>query len=131
MRKTLFLIIAIALTFQLIAQPDLKKLDAYYAKALAAWEVPGMSVAIVKDGKVIFSQGYGVKEVGKSEKPDGNTLYAIASNSKAFTTAAIAMMVKEGKLSFDDKVRKFLPYFELYSPYVSQDVTVRDLLCHR
>ncbi|MFN8334675.1 MAG: serine hydrolase [Cyclobacteriaceae bacterium] len=131
MRKTLFLIIAIALTFQLIAQPDLKKLDAYYAKALAAWEVPGMSVAIVKDGKVIFSQGYGVKEVGKSERPDGNTLYAIASNSKAFTTAAIAMMVKEGKLSFDDKVRKFLPYFELYDPYVSQDVTVRDLLCHR
>lgn len=131
MKKTSLLLVAIVLTFQLIAQPDLKKLDAYFAKALKDWEVPGMSVAIVKDGKVIFSKGYGVKEVGKPEAPDGHTLYAIASNSKAFTTAAIAMMVKEGKLSFDDKVRKFLPYFEVYNPYVSQDVTVRDLLCHR
>lgn len=131
MRKTILLFIALILTFPLVAQPDLKKLDAYFANALKTWEVPGMSVAIVKDGKVVFSKGYGVKEVGKPEKPDGNTLYAIASNSKAFTTAAIAMMVKEGKLSFDDKVRKFLPYFELYDPYVSQDVTVRDLLCHR
>lgn len=130
--KKLILIIAISCNvLALTAQPDLKKLDAYYAKALKDWGVPGMSVAIVKDGKVIFSKGYGVKEIGKPEKADENTLYAIASNSKAFTTAAIAMMVQEGKLSLDDKVRKFLPYFELYSPYVSQDVTVRDLLCHR
>lgn len=113
------------------AQADLKKLDAYFAKALKEWEVPGMSVAIVKDGKVVFAKGYGVKELGKPEKADENTLYAIASNTKAFTTASIAMMVKEGKLSLDDKVRKFLPYFELYDSYVSQDMTVRDLLCHR
>jgi CubicO group peptidase (beta-lactamase class C family) len=131
MKKISLLFIAFVLTFQLIAQPDLKKLDAYFAKALKDWEVPGMSVAIVKDGKVIFSEGYGVKEMGKPEAPDGNTLYAIASNSKAFTTAAIAMLVKEGKLTLDDKVRKFLPYFEVYDAYVSQDVTVRDLLCHR
>jgi len=130
--KKLSLILVFTLTsLVLVAQPDLKKLDAYYAKALKDWDVPGMSVAIVKDGKVVFSKGYGVKEIGKPEKPDENTLYAIASNSKAFTTAAIAMMVQEGKLSLNDKVRKFLPYFELYSPYVSQDVTVRDLLCHR
>jgi CubicO group peptidase (beta-lactamase class C family) len=115
----------------LFAQPDLKKLDAYFAKALTDWNVPGMTVGIVKDGKLIFSKGYGVKELGKPEKPDENTLFAIASNSKAFTTAAIAMMVKEGKLSLDDKVRKHLPYFELYNPFVSQDATVRDLLCHR
>ena len=114
------------------AQPALlKELDAYYAKALSDWDVPGMGIAIVKDGQVIFSKGYGLKEIGKPEKADGGTLFAIASNTKAFTTASIAMMVKEGKLSFDDKVRKFLPYFELYDPYVSQDVTVRDLLCHR
>lgn len=110
---------------------DLKKLDAYYAKALKDWDVPGMSVAIVKDGNIIFSKGYGVKEAGKTEPVDANTLYAIASNSKAFTTTAIAMMVKEGKLSLDDKVRKHLPWFELYDPYVSDNVTVRDLLCHR
>lgn len=131
MKKLILFAAAILLTLQLAAQPDLKKLDAYFAKALNAWEVPGMSVAIVKDGKVVLSKGYGVKEAGKPEKADGHTLYAIASNSKAFTTTAIAMMVKEGKLSLDDKVRKHLPYFELYDPYVSQDVTVRDLLCHR
>ncbi|MDQ2656682.1 MAG: beta-lactamase family protein, partial [Bacteroidota bacterium] len=75
------------------AQADLKKLDAYYAKALKDWDVPGMSIAIVKDGKVVFSKGYGVKEKGKPEKPDGGTLYAIASNTKAFTSAAIAQLV--------------------------------------
>ncbi|MBX2966439.1 MAG: serine hydrolase [Cyclobacteriaceae bacterium] len=125
------IIIACLVALTVAAQPDLKKLDAYYAKALSDWGVPGMSIAIVKDGKVVFSKGYGVKEAGKPEKTDEHTLYAIASNSKAFTTAAIAMMAKEGKLSLDDKVRKFLPYFELYDPYISQDVTVRDLLCHR
>ncbi|HEY3406374.1 MAG TPA: serine hydrolase [Ohtaekwangia sp.] len=131
MKKSLSLFTFIVAATTLVAQPDLKKLDAYYTKALADWDVPGMSIAIVKDGKVFFSKGYGLKETGKSEKPDENTLFAIASNTKAFTTAAIAMMVEEGKLSLDDKVRKFLPYFELYSPYVSQDITVRDLLCHR
>jgi len=131
MKKLLILLVCMVLSAGLFAQPDLKKLDAYYAKALTDWDVPGMAIAIVKDGKVVFSKGYGVKEMGKPEKADENTLFAIASNTKAFTTAAIAMMVEEGKLSFDDKVRKFLPYFELYSPYVSQDMTVRDLLCHR
>ena len=131
MKKLLLSILITFISLSLIAQPDLKKLDAYFAKALKDWDVPGMSVAIVKDGKVVFAKGYGVKELGKADKADENTLYAIASNSKAFTTASIAMMVKEGKLSLDDKVRKFLPYFELYSPYVSQDITVRDLLCHR
>jgi len=131
MRKLFILFVLALRSASLIAQSDLKSLDVYYTKALADWDVPGMSIAIVKDGNVVFSKGYGVKEVGKSEKPDENTLFAIASNTKAFTTAAIAMMVEEGKLSLDDKVRKFLPYFELYSPYVSQDITVRDLLCHR
>src|SRR5690349_9285412 len=113
------------------AQVDFKKLDAYYTQALKDWDIPGMSVAIVKNGKVVFSKGYGLKEVGKMEKPDENTLYAIASNSKAFTTAIIAQLVEEGKLSWDDKVRKHLPYFELYDPWVSEETTVRDLLCHR
>ena len=131
MKKLSLILVATIHVLVLQAQPDLKKLDAYFAKALKEWEVPGMSVAIVKDGKVVFSKGYGLKELGKPEKADENTLYAIASNSKAFTTASIAMMVKEGKLSLDDKVRKFLPYFELYDSYVSQDMTVRDLLCHR
>lgn len=121
----------IVLSLPSFCQVDLKKLDAYYAKALKDWGVPGMSVAIVKEGKVIFAKGYGVKEAGKPEKPDEHTLYAIASNSKAFTTAAIAQLVDEGKLSWDDKVKSYLPYFELYDPWVSNEFTIRDLLCHR
>lgn len=113
------------------AQVDFRKLDAYYEKALKDWGIPGMSIAIVKDGKVVFVKGYGVKEVGKPEKPDEHTLYAIASNSKAFTTAAIAQLVDEGKLKWDDKVKSYLPYFELYDPWISHEITIRDLLCHR
>ncbi len=113
------------------AQVDLRKLDAYYSRALSDWQVPGMAVAIVKDGKVVFSKGYGLKEIGKSDAPDENTLFAIASNSKAFTTAAIALLVQEGKMGWDDKVRDYLPYFELYDPFVSEEATIRDLLSHR
>ena len=127
----LTLILCLLFSVAVYAQPNLKKLDAYYAKALSDWGVPGMSIAIVKDGKVVFSKGYGVKEEGKSEKPDGSTLYAIASNTKAFTSAAIARLVDEGKLSWDDKVSSHLPYFALYDPWVSSNTTVRDLLCHR
>ena len=110
---------------------DFKKLDAYFEKAAIDWDIPGMSVGIVKDGKIVFSKGYGFIEVGKPEKPDGNTLYAIASNSKAFTTAIIAMITQEGKLNWDDKVQKYIPDFELYDSFVSRETTVKDLLCHR
>ena len=120
-----------AATTAAVAQVDLKKLDAYYAKALADWKVPGMSIAIVKDDKVIFSKGYGVKEVGKPDRADAATLFAIASNSKAFTSAALAQLVDAGKLAWDDKVRKYLPEFALYDPWVSEETTIRDLLCHR
>lgn len=112
-------------------QADLKKLDAYYAKALKDWDVPGMSIAIVKDGKVVFSKGYGVKETGKSDTPDGNTLYAIASNSKAFTSAAIARLADKGKLSWDDPVVQHIPWFQLPDASVSAKATIRDILSHR
>jgi CubicO group peptidase (beta-lactamase class C family) len=113
------------------SQADFKKLDAYYSRALKDWAIPGMSIAIVKDGKVVFSKGYGVKEAGKSEPPDENTLYAIASNTKAFTATAIAQLVEAGKLDWNDPVKKYIPYFELYDPWVSQETTIRDLLSHR
>lgn len=109
---------------------DLQKLDAYFEKAASDWGVPGISVGIVKDGEIVFSKGYGVLEVGKPDKPNGNTLYAIASNSKAFTSSMIAMLVQEGKLNWDEKVQKYLPWFEMYDPYVSREMTIKDLLCH-
>jgi CubicO group peptidase (beta-lactamase class C family) len=113
-------------------QPDLKKLDAYFAKMVQDWDVPGASIGVVKDGKLVFVGNYGVKEIGKSEKPDEHTLYAIASNSKAFTSAIIGMLVQEGKLKWNDRVKDYLPYFSLFGdPWISSQVTVRDLLSHR
>ncbi|MDP2088648.1 MAG: serine hydrolase [Flavobacteriaceae bacterium] len=110
---------------------DPKKLDTYFAQMAADWDIPSMSIGIVKDGKLVFAKSYGHLEIGKSEKPDANTLYAIASNSKAFTSAIIGMLVQEGKLSWDDKVKDYLPYFEVYDPWVSKEITIRDLLSHR
>jgi CubicO group peptidase (beta-lactamase class C family) len=95
------------------------------------WDVPSMSIGIVKDGKLVFSKGYGVKEIGKKGAPDKNTLYAIASNSKAFTSAIIAQLVQEGKLDWDDPVKNYLPYFELLDPWTSAHPTIRDILSHR
>lgn len=110
---------------------DLKKLDQYFAKMVKDWEVPSATIGIVKDGKLVFTGNYGVMEVGKKQKPDEHTLYAIASNSKAFTSAIIGMLVQEGKLRWNDKVKKHLPYFAVYDEWVSNHTTIRDLLSHR
>ncbi|NVO11376.1 MAG: serine hydrolase [Bacteroidales bacterium] len=112
-------------------EKSLKSLDEYYAKAINDWRVPGMAIAIVKDDSVIFAKGYGVREIGKPEKVDKNTLFAIASNTKAFTSAAMAILVDEGKVNWDDRVVKYLPWFQMYDPYVTYNMTIRDLLCHR
>ncbi len=108
-----------------------QKLDAIFKKSIADFNVPGMAIAIVKDGKTIFSKGYGVKHATTKEKVDDHTLFAIASNTKSFTSAALAILVDAGKLKWTDKVTDHLPYFKLYSPYVSAEMTIADLLCHR
>jgi CubicO group peptidase (beta-lactamase class C family) len=113
------------------ASPDLAKLDSYIEKARVEWEVPGLSVAIVKDGKVAFAKGYGVKELGRPDPVDADTLFAIASNTKAFTSAALGILSDEKKVAWSDRVSDILPYFELYDPWVSHEVRVDDLLCHR
>lgn len=105
--------------------------ETYARKALADWNVPGVAVAIVKDGKVLMTRGIGVREVGKSEPVNEHTLFGIASCSKAFAAASLAILVDEGKLRWDDKVTKYLPGFQLYDPFVSRELTVKDLLCHR
>jgi CubicO group peptidase (beta-lactamase class C family) len=109
----------------------LREIDEYAAKAGRDWRVPGFAVAIVKDDKVVFAKGYGVRELGKNDAVDADTLFAIASNTKAFTTAALATLVDEGKLKWDDPVTKYLPSFQLYDPYVTREMTVRDLVSHR
>ena len=122
-----------ALPVRLPAQdlPDLKQLDNYYEKARKDWNVPGLAIAIVKNDSIIFSKGYGVLNAKTGGEVNGNTLFGIASNTKAFTAAALAMLVDEGKLNWHDPVTKYLPYFQLYSPYVTQAITIRDLLSHR
>ena len=110
---------------------DLAALDAYFATARSTWNVPGFAVAIVKDDAIVLARGYGVREVSHSDPVDAHTLFAIASNSKAFTSAALARLVDEGKLGWDDRIADHLPFFELYSPYVTQEIRVRDLLSHR
>jgi CubicO group peptidase (beta-lactamase class C family) len=130
--KKLLSLLLLFLFISVQAQVDVKAIDKYIEQARKDWNVPGMSVAIVKDGKVVLSKGYGVKEIGGKDKVDDNTLFAIASNSKAFVASCIARLVEEGELSWKDKVRDYLPYFTLYGDeYVSSMVTVEDLLCHR
>jgi len=119
------------LNAQTANKQQINALDEYYMKALADWGVPGMAIAIVKDDSVIFAKGFGVREIGKPERVDPNTLFAIASNTKAFTAAALAILVDEGKIKWDDKVIKYLPWFQLYDPYVTYNMTIRDLLSHR
>jgi CubicO group peptidase (beta-lactamase class C family) len=100
-------------------------------RTMKLFDVPGIAIAVVKDGKVIAAQGFGVRKLGAPDKVDGKTLFEVASNSKAFTAAALAMLVDEGKLAWDDPVTKHLPDFQMYDAYVTHEMTVRDLLTHR
>ena len=106
-------------------------LDADVNRVLKTFDVPGIAIAIVKDGKVIAAKGYGVRKLGDPAPVTGRTLFEVASNSKAFTAAALAMLVDEGKLKWDDPVTRHLPGFQMYDAYVTGAMTVRDLLTHR
>ena len=105
--------------------------DAYVKSALAAWKVPGVSVAIVRNDSIVYAKGYGVREVGKPTPVDERTIYAIGSSSKAFTAAAVAMLVDSNKVRLDAPATAYLPGFELRDGYASREITVRDLLSHR
>ena len=105
--------------------------DAYVNQALATWKVPGAGIAIVRNDSVIYARGYGVRELGKPAPVDERTVFAIGSSSKAFTAAAVAMLVDDKKVSLDGKASQYLPGFQLADPYASRELTVRDLLSHR
>ncbi len=116
---------------QPVGTPDAAQFSALIEKSRSDWNVPGLSVAVVKDGQVILAQGFGVRELCKPESVDADTLFAIASNTKAFTAAALAILEEEGKLRWDDRVQQHLPWLQLYDAYVSAELRVDDLLCHR
>jgi CubicO group peptidase (beta-lactamase class C family) len=106
-------------------------LEKYIQREMKNWNLPGMAVAVVKDGKVVVSQGYGVQETGSDKKVTDESLFQIASCSKAFTATSIALLAQQKKLSLDDTVRRWIPGFHLNDPLADKQVTVRDLLCHR
>ncbi len=131
MKKVLILLFFCLLFTHTKAQMAAASIDSLVKKVLKTFDVPGISVGIIKDGKLIHAKGYGVRSLKNNLPMDENTLVGIASNSKAFTSAAIAMLVDEGKMKWDDKVRKHIPSFTMYDPYVTDVFTVRDLLTHR
>jgi CubicO group peptidase (beta-lactamase class C family) len=106
-------------------------LDEYVAQAMQAFDVPGVAVAVVHNGEVALAKGYGVRRMGEPARVDAHTLFGIASNTKAFTSAALAILVDEGKLKWDDPVIDHLQWFQMYDPYVTHEITIRDLLTHR
>ena len=105
--------------------------DRVVERARREFEVPGIAVAVVKDGHVVLAKGYGVRKLGEAAPVTPESLFRIASNTKAFTTAALAMLVDEGKIRWDDRVIDRMPGFQMYDPYVTHEMTIRDLLVHR
>src|SRR4051812_12682318 len=110
------------------APPDI---DQWVARAMRQFEVPGLALAIVKDDRVVLAKGYGVRKLGEATPVDARTLFGIASNTKAFTATALGLLVEEGKLAWDAPVIRYLPAFAMWDPFVTREMTVRDLLVHR
>ena len=127
-KLTLLVLLVSCLSFSQIEE---KKLDELIQNTLKTFDVPGISVGIIKEGKIVYSKGFGVRSLINNQKMTNETLVGIASNSKGFTATALAILADEGKLNFDDKVSKFIPEFQMNDAYVSQEVTIRDLITHR
>lgn len=127
----LLAILAFFLGSPVFAQLSPKQVDSLVEKAMKEFNVAGAAVAIVKDGKVIHQKGYGVKSIETKSPVNEHTNFQIASNTKAFTTAALAILIDEGKISWQDKVKTYLPEFKMYNDYVTENFMIEDLLCHR
>ena len=126
------LVLSVAIPGSAPAQTEpFKGLNDYILKAMKDWETPGLALAIVKNDSVIFMKGYGVRKMGEDAPVTPRTIFAIASTTKAMTAACLGMLVDSAKVRWDDPVTKFLPWFQLSDPYVTRELTVRDILCHR
>ena len=128
MRRIAVAIVAATAAVQAAAPPDL---DGWVARSMQTFNVPGLALAIVKDDAVVAAKGYGVRKLGETTPVDENTLFGIASNTKAFTATALGLLVEEHKLEWDAPVVRYLPAFAMWDPFVTRELTVRDLLVHR
>ncbi len=135
MSKKLCLLMILIISFPILAQKklpkSLAKIDNYVASVMQEFKVPGVSLAIVQDGEAILTKGYGIRKLAEKKTVDAQTLFAIASNTKAFTATALGILIEEGKLEWDAPVINYLPWFQLSHPFVTREMTIRDLLVHR
>ncbi|RPJ64765.1 MAG: serine hydrolase, partial [Acidobacteria bacterium] len=135
-RRTAFfspvlVLVAVSVLAQPVPVAPPPTLDAFVARVMKTFEVPGIGLAIVKDDGVVLAKGYGVRKLGEPAAVDGQTLFGIASNTKVFTAAALGLLVEEGKIRWDAPVIDYLPWFQMWDPYVTRELTIRDLLVHR
>ena len=138
---SLCLILVLAIVGSLLVSPrpassqetaaDVPGLDAWVERARETFEIPGIGVTIVKDGEVVLAKGYGVRRLGGPDPVDERSRFGIASNTKAFTATALGLLVEEGELEWDGRVIDYLPWFQMWDPWVTREMTVRDLLVHR
>jgi CubicO group peptidase (beta-lactamase class C family) len=126
-----FIVIGSAVTVKAQDRTNWSSLDQYINSSMKDWKVPGASVAIVRAGAVVYMKGFGVRDIRTKQPVTADTLFDIGSCTKAFTSAAVAMLVDEGKMQWDGKVNTYIPYFHLRDPLADQNVTLRDLLTHR
>jgi CubicO group peptidase (beta-lactamase class C family) len=132
MKKTVFLFFLLLVLTQLRAQPRfiVDSLDSYIEKGMKDWQIPGLAIAIVKDGKIVAMKGYGERNRSTHEKVDENTLFMIASNSKLFTATSLSQLEYNKKLSLNDKIIKYFPDFQVYDKNTTELVTIKDMLAH-
>ena len=139
MKKCCIILTTCFLCFSLLRVEAQKKIkqadsiiqfDAYVQQAVKDWEAPGLAIVVVKDNQVIFKKGYGVIALGSDHKVDNQTLFACASTTKAMTATCMGILVDQGKINWDDPVIKYLPEFQLYDPWVTRELRVRDLFLH-
>lgn len=129
--KSFSILIFLFVSFAQAQNSKIKDIDEYITKAAKDWQMPGVAVAIVRNDSVIFAKGYGVRDLNKGGAVDENTLFVIASCTKAFTTAALSMLIDQKKIAWDDPVIKYLKDFQMYDPWVTKEITIRDLVTHR
>ena len=137
MKRSIFLMLVFLQftnTMPILAQTQpisAHQIDSLTELVINTFSVPGIAVGVVKDGKLIYAKGHGVANINTGKKVDENTLFGVASNSKAMTAAALGILVEEGKVKWDDRVTDYIPEFKMYDPYVTDAFTIRDLLTHR